>query len=72
MQIFLYDRVLVKDGVVDEDTGASLAGLKGVVSNIGYRDEKYPFTIDVRDDENSVSQYYFSYEEIEVVEDESN
>lgn len=64
-QLFLYDRVVVRDVVVDEDTGESLAGIRGLISAIGYRDEKYPFTVDVQDGD-AYKQYFFGEDEIEL------
>ena len=40
-------------------------GSGGLISAIGYRDEKYPFTVDVQDGD-AYKQYFFGEDEIEL------
>lgn len=74
MQLYTYDKVIVKDGVCDEealDTNENpvdLSGLTGHISNIGYRDDLHPITVEIyNEDTGFFTEIKFKPEELEVV-----
>lgn len=74
MQLYLYDRVQIKENVVDEQTDTTeekfidLSGMSGVVTNIGYRSDIYPITVDIYNpDTGFYEECMFKIEELEVV-----
>lgn len=68
MQFYLYDAVIIKEGVRDSDSGLDLSGMSGRISNIGYRNDGWPITVDVTL-EGGVAEYCFSAEELILVEE---
>lgn len=67
--LYMYDKVVARPGTINEETGDDYSGIRGMVSQIGYRDEAFPIHVDVRGDDGYTSTYYFAYDELELLEE---
>lgn len=68
MQFYMYDHVVVKNGVVDSDSGEDLSGKTGRISNIGYREDGWPFRVDIYKEDGHIAEYNFADYEIRLKE----
>lgn len=67
MQFYTYDNIRVKDGVVDKVSGQDHSGQSGRIANIGYRDEQWPITVEIYNEETGFyEEHCFSFDELEL------
>lgn len=60
MQFYKWDNVKVKEGVVDHLTGKRYSGDSGTISDIGYRDDLWPITVEIYNkNTDSYEDHYF-------------
>lgn len=71
MQIYLNDKVKIKNGVFDEldNQNIDLSGRIGYVSRIGYRDAEFPFAVSLVSKETGQieKELFFNHDELEVI-----
>lgn len=64
MQFYKYDKVIINDGIVD-DNGGDIGGKKGHIDHIGSRNSDLPITVSILNPLTGLyNDYYFKASEL--------